>query len=520
LALRLAQTGYQRDDAGGVSLVPGGSADVAQQKQRQQFDFLTQRVKNTERALALADSDSALQEFVTDGDANVFQSALNKNENLRNVWKSRGVQGVSNIDWQNDKALVAQAGFGAEQMDTEEDRKALSREYFKVFTGREHKIVSAESLMKQTGILQRLNTKKRDILLDHFSKSKRRQHVNALESKINTYTEVYGISRKEALDKIEQKFRGDPAFSARRQATQERADAVGITYFEQLISDEEREEKRYQENLAIKQQRLGIARDRLSQAEELSESKRQFAEKRLEVTKYRATPTAMKLLNEANKVRTKIHAAAGGEDSFYEMDFDDANNYRKFAPLVKALEVAGKVSLSTNDIKDIKELSTQIQAASVAKDLSSAQVGPIGSSMHKVKQFLTDNLSGVAASAAFATYKNIKGHALFGAAFTPNEQSRLDAQLGTLGNQVGPVLAKFKVSLEHDRAKLKAIQRLNDPIVLKFRLGVDANKLDRIIESITERLSWMEGYEGRAKAGASQQKPVDLNTFNFYAPPR
>jgi hypothetical protein len=105
-----------------------------------------------------------------------------------------------------------------------------------------------------------------------------------------------------------------------------------------------------------------------------------------------------------------------------------------------------------------------------------------------VRTYVSDNVEGLAATSAYNAFRNTVRHALFGSALTQAEISSFNAAYGTLGQQTGPVLQQFVTSLMQVQAKLAALSNLNDPYVVKARLGKNQEELQATIQAIQERI--------------------------------
>lgn len=571
-ALKLAQAGYAQSDSG-VEQIEGGKADIDQQ----QRTLLSKRLANTEKSLALADSDGALFNFTDSGDADDIQRALNNNEGLRNIWASQGVQGVSNIDWDRDSALLSRSGIPAEMYSSPENRAELNKEYFKIFDGKNYSVGSAEEMMKQTGVLQRVSSAKQGILIDHFAKARQRKYADIFNSKLDSIVEAKGISRGDAVDLLVKGKKGDKGnrvVSAWREKTQAIADANNITFSEQVLKDEKKVKlTTKQKDFVARAERAGLteealeARDRedLLRGEKTSESKdrakraelagitesalyerereekqlretprleraikyeagerglseQEILDERQELREQRVIPAALREAEGVKAYTEKLYQSFGGENEFYSTDFSDPKNFRKASTLVHNIEKVGDVKLSSADAKDFKSISEMITLSKSIGGLEAATTGVYDNLMHEFKQYFSDNVKGVDATSSHQAFKNVLGHALFGSAFTQTEKENLDKAFGSLDQQLGPVLTKFKVAINQVRSKLTAIQRLNHPVVTKYRLGVSSDDLSNIVSGLDQRLEYIDLQTNKKSASSTYKKKTDFTKFKFLMP--
>ena len=137
-------------------------------------------------------------------------------------------------------------------------------------------------------------------------------------------------------------------------------------------------------------------------------------------------------------------------------------------------------------------LRTLIALADPASKLSETDTGIFENTFHNIGKYLFDNLDGVAAVAAYAAFKNMIRLSMHGSAVTKMEANFNDEAYGTLKQRLGPVLQQFKISLLQVRAKLESVARMKNPYSAHVRLGVDAAKLNKIIDAIDVRVDMLD----------------------------
>lgn len=207
------------------------------------------------------------------------------------------------------------------------------------------------------------------------------------------------------------------------------------------------------------------------------------------------------------EVRQQVHEAAGGD--FYEADLADPKVRRKVGERITALEQASKSQLSTED----KRLARDYRALAglggkVGDELTEEQTGIIDNMLHEFKQYFSDNVEGTEATAAYNTFRNFARNALMGATLTPAEIKSYNQAAGTLKQQLGPVLAKFKVQMESVRTKLQSIYDMNDPMIAEYYLGAGQEELDTTIEGLDRRIDLLNT---KSSAEAEDIK-IDMRT--------
>ena len=213
-----------------------------------------------------------------------------------------------------------------------------------------------------------------------------------------------------------------------------------------------------------------------------------FEQSMEQAAKISASPGgAEKNVEFTGEVRERVHKAAGGD--FYSADLSDPNVRTKVGEQITALEQASKSEMTTED----RRLARKYRALtglgeSVGEELTAEQTGLIDSTLHSFKQYFTDNVEGVEATSAYATFRNFARNALMGATLTPAEIKSYNQAAGTLGQQLGPVLAKFKVQMQDIKARFQSIYDMNDPMIAQYYLGTDRDHIDSVIEGIDQRL--------------------------------
>ena len=157
----LRMKGY---DPESMNVIPGSDADVKQA----QNDQTLQMAKALQAKLAAQDTDQAILDYSQTGDASYLQGALDKNPALKQAWAARGVQQVGNLDWQNDKSLLARNGFNEAEYDTEEKQNILRKNLYKYHDGTEWKVGLLNNVVAETGAATRLGANRAQPILNNF----------------------------------------------------------------------------------------------------------------------------------------------------------------------------------------------------------------------------------------------------------------------------------------------------------------------------------------------------------------
>ena len=146
--LELIELGYRRD-GDGFGVVPNGAADLAQQERNVQMEAIRSLLGRT----AAYETYAAIEEFGKDGDANVFQLAMNNNPFLKQAWLERGVHQVANVDFENDGKLLEAVGITQDHINNPKMRHALRRSIWKYYDGKQWNIGFLNQLVAETGAL-------------------------------------------------------------------------------------------------------------------------------------------------------------------------------------------------------------------------------------------------------------------------------------------------------------------------------------------------------------------------------
>ena len=216
----------------------------------------------------------------------------------------------------------------------------------------------------------------------------------------------------------------------------------------------------------------------------------------------KARTSAMKN-NEAVDTEYKTLDSLGGGD-FNKANLDDPATRATAAKAVANIENLTKSSMTTADKHMISELSSLIKLGGVAgSNLTAADTGPIDSLLHEVKAYVSDNVEGIEARAAYSTFANDLRNALMGATLTPSEQALFTKSAGSLSQQAGPVLQKLSVQVENIKNKLETIKNLNNPYIAKFYLGKELGDADKIIAALDQRLQAYKTVQASSRISAA-----------------
>jgi len=202
--------------------------------------------------------------------------------------------------------------------------------------------------------------------------------------------------------------------------------------------------------------------------------------------------SAQKDISAAENVREDIHKIAGGD--FWSADLTDATIRRKLGPKISALEKLTGKELSQEDkrvVRNMRELTDLGETA--GGNITDAETGLIDRMLHGVKKYTSDNVSGVAGTSAYATFRNTFRHALYGSALTPAEIQSFNEAAGTLGQQTGPVLQQLAAQMQTIKSQLQSVYDMNDEMIAQYYLGRSRDDIDQAIEQLEERIKLVSG---------------------------
>lgn len=217
-----------------------------------------------------------------------------------------------------------------------------------------------------------------------------------------------------------------------------------------------------------------------------------------------SSPTGkQKDMQAADEAKTALDYQFGG--SFLSADLSDPKIRSKAEPLVRRIEQFSGAEMDATQKKRVAEIRQLITLGQAGSELTSAETGPLDSLLRDGRKYISDNIEGTDATAAYQAYRNLVRNALFGASLTNNEQAEFDKAFGTLKEQTGPVLAKLRTQLQMLQDELGAIYDSGDEYVMKYRLGMDSDRLVQVMNALDQRL---EMFDNQAPEGTEVIVPA------------
>lgn len=469
MALKLRQSGYTSNEQGGYDVTPGGAADVEQQARdvkSQEMAIQAEAMKSLQGRLAASSTDDAIVDFMDSGDANVFQKALDNDPFLKQAWQQKGVELITNVDWENDGKLLEEVGITQDFANNPEAKNALKKSIWKSYDGKQWKIGLLDQLVAETGALKRASTRRSGMIVDHMGKLR---------------------SAMSGVDVGLQQQKADTS---------------------QYLAETGRDQVEVNRlNAQTDGKRLDAAIDQDKKSHFIDLATLDYKDRKLAVdSKLGRGGTAKQKDMLASKQSTdKLMTTFGGREKFFETDFTNPDNYNDAYQHISAIERFEGIQLSSTEKKDLNNIRQLIALADPTSKLSSADTGIVDKFLGGVNKYLSDEVGGIQAKSAYAAFRNTVRHALFGSALTAPEIESFKEAFGALGQKLGPVLQQFKTNLTQVKAKLESIRRNGNPYVMKVRLGVDQEKLDNIISAFDKRIDYISGKTGKDSANYKPQ---------------
>jgi len=205
---------------------------------------------------------------------------------------------------------------------------------------------------------------------------------------------------------------------------------------------------------------------------------------------------------EVRSIRNSVLERARIQDSdFFSIDFSDRSNRLAYEQDIQDMMRLGKIELSAEDKRTASYVHELLGLGGAAGQLGPEETGVIDRLFRNVKNYVSNNSTGLDLTSAYAAFRNTVRNALFGSALTDGEIQAFNEAFGTLGQQAGPVLAQFKTGLEQVKSRLESIMNTNDSMVSHFYLGTDERKLTEMVEELNDRISMLNNVQAQATAG-------------------
>ena len=452
--LKLAEAGYTRNSNGGFDVVPNGQADLnsrGRDLQIKQLGIVQQGLNELQSDYLRQKTDNAIEDFVTSGDASVFQQTLNNNPKLKFAWQQRGVQAIANLDFTADQDLFVKAGLSSKYLDDPNYQKALSKVYYKVFDGNNWSIASVNQLVAETGAQNRLKKQSGKVLLQAVSDANA-----ALEGRL-TLPNDRDIQLKE--DKLQ--FSKDKEQRSHELAT-----------------------KKFEADNQIKEDNLQLSKDKEQNRLEIDTQKVEIEAQKADTAEKNIPTKEQKNLAFANEIVQELLDTLNFKSSedFFKSNLTE-EQAKEVAPLAHKIEMV-TTGLSNQNQKKLKNINKLFTYANIATELTPEQTGLWDNLFSSFKTYFNKNYTGNRERAALTSVNNILRHELFGTALSKNEINFSTASLGTLNQQLPALLSAFKNNVEAIQSEVKAMKNFGNPHAMHIRLSPIDAKLDAVIEKL------------------------------------
>jgi hypothetical protein len=201
--------------------------------------------------------------------------------------------------------------------------------------------------------------------------------------------------------------------------------------------------------------------------------------------------------------RTTIENKAADDGGFFNIDFAVPANRMKYEQDIQDMMRLGKMELSAEDKRSATYIHELMSLGGTASKLGEGETGIVDRLLRDTKDYVSNNTTGLDLSSSYAAFSNTVRRALYGATLTQGESDAFAEQFGSLKQQAGPVLSKFKVGLTQVRDQLESMMNLGDSYVTHFYLGADQSKLTRMIDALDERIKLIDTTAQRTTGDAT-----------------
>ena len=203
--------------------------------------------------------------------------------------------------------------------------------------------------------------------------------------------------------------------------------------------------------------------------------------------------TAQKSFEEVETVKTELDKMFDG--SFVDADLSDPKIRSKAGRLMARIEKDYPMSAADRaDAVEIRQLASM--GGTVAEEITEAEAGPLDSLLRNVSKYVSNNIKGAKGVAAYEAFRNTLRHALFGATQSVGETKNFNKAMGSMSEQPGPLLAKFRAQVEDLQSKLSGIYDQNDEYVAKYRLNMNLDQIAKVMTALDDRIEMFDNYKG------------------------
>lgn len=349
------------------------------------------------------------------------------------------------------------------------------------FANGEKGLVDMEKMYAGTGFANQLAAEQAELLstralaISRLRTGERADRLSSMERVAKQMSEELGIPMWQAYERLKGGSTKQQSSELERLAQQIQEQNPDIDYLDA-----------YEQAVNMRTAGSETERAARAEAEQTGEDYNTVLQRK---RKEKDAPGSVKEADAANVASEKLQEVFGGK--YYETDFSDANARRLAQPYIRTIEKTTGAKFSEEDKRQFR-LARQLvglgERAGTA--ITPEETGLIDSMLSNVQSYISDNVTdGKQGVAAYESFRNVVRNALFGSALTGAEIEAFNKAAGTLGQQQGPVLAKFMEQLKIVRDNLSGVAQMNDEVLSHYYLGADQEKVADIIYSIDQRIN-------------------------------
>lgn len=349
------------------------------------------------------------------------------------------------------------------------------------FANGEKGLVDMEKMYAGTGFANQLAAEQAELLstralaISRLRTGERADRLSSMERVAKQMSEELGIPMWQAYERLKGGSTKQQSSELERLAQQIQEQNPDIDYLDA-----------YEQAVNMRTAGSETERAARAEAEQTGEDYNTVLQRK---RKEKDAPGSVKEADAANVASEKLQEVFGGK--YYKTDFSDANARRLAQPYIRTIEKTTGAKFSEEDKRQFR-LARQLvglgERAGTA--ITPEETGLIDSMLSNVQSYISDNVTdGKQGVAAYESFRNVVRNALFGSALTGAEIEAFNKAAGTLGQQQGPVLAKFMEQLKIVRDNLSGVAQMNDEVLSHYYLGADQEKVADIIYSIDQRIN-------------------------------
>lgn len=446
-------------------------------EQLKQLEMQTQQLAQQQFR---SDTYNSLRLYESDGDPrhlNGFLQQAKQSPVAGNMFSN-----IARVDrlTSSDSELIKQLGI--QDIDgLTKDPKLAKQFVVATFTNGEKGLVDMEQVYAGTGFANQLAGEQVDLLskralaISRLREGERADKLSSMERVAKQMSEDMGIPMWQAYERLKAgntKQQGSELERLAAQIMEQNPDMEYLDAYQQAMD---------MRHTGSETERAAEAEAKASGEDYNSVLQRKIKEKQ--------APGSVKEADAANEATQQLQESFGGK--FYETDFKDANARRLAQPYIRTIEKTTGAKFSEEDKRQFR-LARQLLGLGdrAGTAISPEETGLIDSMLSNVQSYLSDNVTeGKQGVAAYESFRNVVRNALFGSALTEAEIASFNKAAGTLGQQQGPVLAKFAEQLRIVRDNLSAVGQMNDEVLSHYYLGADQDKIADTIHALDQRIA-------------------------------